>query len=161
MMKQVNIYTYSTARSPKSSKCESAGYVIELKTAKGPATVSDIFSVHSMTKYQVEMHVLKIALNRMNTLCELHIYTDSTYIAAGFEKWLADWKENDWQTKKKEPVKNETEWKELDALVQKYGHVLKFHVKEPHSYREWLKDNVEKEKKKCLKNLESSTQQKK
>ena len=160
-MVKVNIYTYSTAKSPKASKCEAVGYVIEMKTAKGDATAGDLLTVKDMTKYQAELYVLKKALSRINTMCELHIYTESEYIAAGFEKWLADWKQNNWKTKRDETVKNGKEWKELDALVQQYGHQLVFHVKEDHSYRKWFKENLEKEKAKCLKNLESSTQQKK
>ena len=160
-MKTVNIYTYTTAKSPKASKCEAVGYVIEMKTAKGDATAGDLLTVQNMTKYQSELHVLGKALNRINTMCELHIYTECEYVAAGFEKWLTEWKQNDWQNKRREAVKNSKEWKELDALVQKYDHVLVFHVKEDHSYKKWFKENLEKEKERCLRNLENSTQQKK
>ena len=159
-MKQVNIYTYSTAKSPRASKCEAVGYVIEYETAKGEASAGNLLTVQGMTKYQSELHVLQKALNRINTMCELHIYTECDYIAAGFEKWLAEWKLQDWKNKRDEEVKNSKEWKELDALVSKYGHVLVFHVKESHSYKKWFKENLEKEKQKCLKNLENSTQQK-
>lgn len=160
-MKQVNIYTYSTARSPKATKCEAVGYVVAYKTSKGEATVSGILSVKDMTRYQSELYVLKKALSRINTMCELHIYTECEYIAAGFEKWLEEWKANDWQTKRKETVKNSEEWQELDALVGKFDHKLTFHVKEDHSYKNWFIDNLEKEKQRCLKNLESSIRQKK
>ena len=160
-MKEVTIYTYTTAKSPKATKCETAGYVIERKTAKGDATAGDLLTVYDMTRYQTELYVLKMALSRMNTMCELHIHTECEYIAAGFEKWLPEWKLNGWKTKRGEEVKNATEWQELDALVEKHGHILVFHVKENHSYKNWLKDNLEKRKAKCLKSLESSTQQKK
>ena len=160
-MKVVNIYTYSTAKSPKTTKCEAVGYVIEFETAKGDATAGDLLTVKDMTRYQSELYVLKKALSRINTMCELHLYIECEYVAAGFEKWLTEWKLNDWKTKRGEAVKNSKEWKELDELMKKYGHVLEFHVKENHSYRNWLKDNLEKEKEKCLKNLENLTQQKK
>lgn len=160
-MKVVNIYTYTTAKSPKATKCEAVGYVIEMKTAKGDATAGDLLTVKDMTRYQSELYVLKKALSRINTMCELHIYTESEYVAAGFEKWLEEWKANNWLTKRKEAVKNSKEWQELDALVQKYGHELVFHVKEKHAYKKWFIENLEKEKQKCLKNLENSTQQKK
>lgn len=160
-MKQVNIYTYSTAKSPKASKCEAVGYVIEFETAKGDATAGDLLTVKDMTRYQSELHVLQKALARINTMCELHIYTECEYIAAGFEKWMEEWKLSGWQTKRGEAVKNSKEWKELDALVQKHGHKLVFHVKEEHSYKKWFKENLEKEKEKCLTSLENLTQQKK
>lgn len=160
-MKQVNIYTYSTAKSPKATKCEAVGYVIETETTKGDATVGALLTVKDTTKYQAELYVLKKALTRINTKCELHLYIECDYIAAGFGKWLTEWKENGWQTKRGEAVKNSKEWQELDALVQQYGHTLVFHVKEKHSYRNWFIDNLEKEKQKCLKNLENSIQRKK
>ena len=113
-----------------------------------------------MSKYQSELYVLKNALARINTMCELNIYTESEYVAAGFESWLDMWKANNWLTKAGKEVSNKKEWEELDALVQQYGHELVFHVKEAHSYRNWLKDNVEKEKTRCLKDLENLTVQK-
>ena len=118
-------------------------------------------TVKDTTKYQAELYVLKKALTRINTKCELHLYIECDYIAAGFGKWLTEWKENGWQTKRGEAVKNSKEWQELDALVQQYGHTLVFHVKEKHSYRNWFIDNLEKEKQRCLKNLENSIQLKK
>lgn len=161
-MKRVNIYTYSTAKSPKAAKsqCERAGYVIEFPTDKGDALAGNFVSIEGMTSYQSELHVLKVALDRINTMCELHLYTESNYIAAGLEKWLPKWKCENWQTKRGEPVKNIKEWQELDALVQQYGHELVIHVKEDHSYRNWLKENTEKEKERCLTNLENSIQRK-
>lgn len=141
----MNVYTYSTAKSPKAaeSQCEAVGYVIEFPTARGDASAGELLTVRGMTCYQSELYILEKALRRMNTMCELHIYTECGYVAAGFGKWLAGW-----QTKRKEPVRNAGEWKALDALVQQYGHVLVFHVKEEHSYRNWFRDNLE--KKKCL-----------
>ena len=160
-MKVVNIYTHTTAKSPKATKCEAVGYVIETKTAKGDATAGDLLTVKDMTRYQTELYVLKKALVRINTKCELHLFTECEYIAAGFEKWIADWKKSGWQTKRGEAVKNCKEWQELDELVGKHGHILVFHVKEHHSFKNWLIDNLEKEKQKCLTSLENSTQQKK
>ena len=160
-MKVVNIYTHTTAKSPKATKCEAAGYVIEFKTAKGDATAGDLLTVENMTKYQTELHVLKKALARINTMCEVHLYTECEYIAAGFEKWLEEWKKDNWKTARGEEVKNSGDWQELDALVQQYGHEIVLHVKEDHSYKKWFVDNLEKEKQKCLKNLGNSTQQKK
>ena len=158
-MKVVNIYTHTTAKSPKATKCEAVGYVVAYETSKGEASVSNILTVRNMTRYQSELYVLKKALSRINTKCELHLYTACEYIAAGFQKWLAEWEKNGWQTKRGEAVKNSKEWQELDELVQQYGHTLVFHVKEKHSYKKWFIENLEKEKQKCLINLESSTQQ--
>lgn len=159
-MKRVNIYTYSTAKSPK-TQCGAVGYVLEYQTQKGAVTLDKIEVIHDMTKYQSELYVLKMALSRINTMCELEIYTECGYVAAGFENWLPKWKENNWITEQKKEVSNRKEWEELDTIVRQYGHQLTFHTKEHHSYREWLKNNVEKEKTKCSKYLENLTAQKK
>lgn len=55
-MKRVNIYTYSTAKSPKAAKCqcERAGYVIEFPTDKGDASAGNFVTVDGMTSYQSE-----------------------------------------------------------------------------------------------------------
>lgn len=48
------------------------------------------------------------------------IYSDSKYITDAFNRhWLKSWKSNGW-TRKEGPLKNQTLWKELDALVEKH-----------------------------------------
>lgn len=162
-MMKVNIYTYSTAKSPKAAKsqCEAVGFVIEYQDRPDKA-VSQMKIINGMSWYQSELYVLERALSRINAMCEVHIYTECPYVAAGFEQgWLESWKGNGWKTAAKKEVSNLEEWKSLDAIVQQYDHELLFHVKEDHSYRKWLKNNMEKEKERCMKNLENSTQQKK
>ena len=163
-MKRVNIYTYTTAKSPKASEtqCEAYGYIVECDTTKGPATVSDISTMQGVNKYQLELRTLINALRRINTMCEVHVYLDCDYVAAGFTKgWIEQWKANGWMTATKREVKNSREWNLLDHMVCKYGHQIEFHVKEPHTYRNWLTSNVEKEKRKCSKNLENLIPQRK
>ena len=162
-MKRVNVYTYTTAKSPKAAEtqCEAYGYVVECDTSRGPATVSDISTMQGMNRYQLELRMLITALKRINTMCEVHVYLDCDYVAAGFKNgWIENWKAKGWVTATKQEVKNRREWELLDHIVSKYGHHMEFHVKKPHSYRNWLTSNVEKEKQKCLKNLENLTQQK-
>ena len=163
-MKRVNIYTYTTAKNPKASEtqCEAYGYIVECNTTKGPATVSDISTMQGMSRHQLELRTLINALRRINTMCEVHVYLDCDYVAAGFkEGWIEQWRANGWMTATKKEVKNSREWNLLDAMVRKFGHQLEFHVKEPHTYKNWLTSNVEKEKQKCLKSLENSIQQRK
>ena len=162
-MKRVNIYTYSTAKSPKSAKtqCEVVGFVIEHEDE--PEKAKPLMkSIHGMSWYQSELYVLERALSRLNTMYEVHVYLECNYVAAGFEQgWLEQWKANDWMTSSNKEVSNREEWEKLDALVQWLCDSIVFHVKEEHSYRKWLKNNMEKEKQRCLKSLENSTQQKK
>ena len=163
-MKRVNIYTYTTAKGPKAaeSQCEAYGYVVECETAKGMATISDISTMQGMSQNQLELRTLISAIRRINTTCEVHLYVESEYVAAGYTRgWVEKWKANEWLTATQQEVKNRREWDLLDHIIERHGHKVEFHVKEPHTYRNWLTSNVEKEKQKCLKSLENSIQQKK
>lgn len=151
MMKQVNIYTYSTAKSPKAAKsqCEAVGFVIEYQD-KPDKAVSQMKIIQGMSWYQSELYVLERALSRINAMYEVHVYIECPYVAAGFEQgWIKQWQENDWKTSSNEEVKNKAEWQALIALVQERSFLLVFHVKEDNSYRKWLKANMEKEKERC------------
>ena len=152
-MEQVNIYTYSTAKSPKAAKsqCEAVAFIIEYQD-KPESAKPQMKIIQGMSSYQSELYVLERAISRLNTMYEVHIYTECSYVAAGFKQgWIESWKANDWKTATNEQVKNEIEWRALDETVQQYGHELVFHVKEDHSYRNWLKSNIEKEKDKWKK----------
>ena len=150
-MERVNIYTYSTAKSPKAmkSQCEAVCFVIEYQDRPDKA-ISQMKIIKEMSWYQSELYVLERALSRINAMYEVHVYTECSYVAAGFEQgWIEQWKENDWITSSNEEVKNKAEWQALLEQVQQCD--LVFHVKEEHSYRKWLKANMEKEKERCRK----------
>ncbi len=130
--------------------------MLEYNTEKGAVTLDNREIVHGMSRYQSELYVLEKALTRINTMCELHIYIECDYVAAGFEQgWIEKWNENNWTTSSGKEVSNKREWIALEQKMK--PHQFYFHTKEEHSYRNWLKNNVEKEKLVCLKNLENST----
>ena len=152
-MATVNIYTYSTAKSPKAAKsqCEAVAFIIEYQD-KPESAKPQMKIIQGMSSYQSELYVLERALSRLKTMYEVHVYTECNYVAAGFERgWIEKWKANGWKTAIDGPVKNETEWRALNEAVQQYGHELVFHVKEDHSYRNWLKNNIERAKKRWRK----------
>jgi ribonuclease HI len=63
------------------------------------------------------------------------IYTDSAYLHNCYtQKWYVNWKKNGWKTAKKEPVKNQDLWMQLDELVNK--HHCKFSWVKGHSDNE-------------------------
>lgn len=150
-MKRVNIYTYSTAKSPKAAKsqCEAVCFVIEYED-KSESALPQMKIIKEMSWYQSELYVLERALSRINTMYEVHVYTECPYVAAGFDQeWIKQWEENDWKTSSGDEVKNKEEWLALLKQVQQCCEELIFHVKEPHPYRNWMKDNMEKEKKRA------------
>ena len=51
---------------------------------------------------------------------EIEIYTDSQYVRLGITEWIHKWIKNNWQTSKKEPVKNKELWMQLYELTKSY-----------------------------------------
>jgi len=62
----------------------------------------------------------------------LEIFTDSKYLKDGIEKWIISWKNNNWKTAAKKPVKNKDLWLELDKLIS--NHDITWH---------WVKGHAE------------------
>ena len=56
------------------------------------------------------------ALREMNAKSQITIYTDSQYVKLGITEWIKKWIINNWQTSKKEDVKNKDLWVELYNL---------------------------------------------
>lgn len=76
------------------------------------------------------------ALKLLKYACEVDLYSDSAYVVNAFrQKWIENWKKNNWKTASKEPVKNKELWQELDKLTQ--IHQVKFHKVKGHSDNEF------------------------
>ena len=76
------------------------------------------------------------ALKLLKYTCEVDLYSDSAYVVNTFkQKWIDNWKKNNWKTASKEPVKNKELWQELDKLTQ--IHKVKFHKVKGHSDNEF------------------------
>ena len=56
------------------------------------------------------------ALKEMKSNEQIEIYTDSQYVKLGITEWINKWVVNNWQTSKKEDVKNKDLWIELYNL---------------------------------------------
>jgi ribonuclease HI len=50
----------------------------------------------------------------------IDLYTDSKYVMNGITQWIVGWKQKNWKTAAKKPVKNADLWQQLDKLNQKY-----------------------------------------
>jgi len=66
------------------------------------------------TNNRMELTAVIEALKTVKKSSNIVVYTDSTYVKDGITSWLARWKQNNWQTSKKSPVKNIDLWQELD-----------------------------------------------
>ncbi len=69
----------------------------------------------------MEITAVLEALKLLKVECNVKIYSDSAYVVNAFnQKWIENWKKNNWRTSGKDPVKNKELWEELYELVQKH-----------------------------------------
>ena len=68
------------------------------------------------TNNRMELMAPINALINMSPKYEIEIYTDSQYVKLGITEWINTWTKNNWQTSKREDVKNKDLWLELYNL---------------------------------------------
>jgi ribonuclease HI len=77
-------------------------------------------SVKDTTNNKMELMAPIKALQEVKKRQPIEIYTDSQYLKLGITDWIHKWIKNNWQTSKKEPVKNKELWMELYELTKYY-----------------------------------------
>ena len=68
------------------------------------------------TNNKMELMAPINALKKIDKDKKVEIYTDSKYVKLGITEWIHKWTKNNWQTSKKEDVKNKELWIELFEL---------------------------------------------
>jgi len=74
-------------------------------------------SVKDTTNNKMELMAPIKALQEIKEKQPIEIYTDSQYVRLGITDWVHKWIKNNWQTSKKEPVKNKELWVQLYELT--------------------------------------------
>ena len=77
-------------------------------------------SVKNTTNNKMELMAPIKALQEVKEQQPIEIYTDSQYVKLGITNWIHKWIKNNWQTSKKEPVKNKDLWMELYDLTKSH-----------------------------------------
>ena len=72
------------------------------------------------TNNRMELTAAVRGLGALKEPCEVEIVTDSEYLKRGITEWLPRWKRNGWRTARKQPVKNQDLWAELDELAKRH-----------------------------------------
>lgn len=85
--------------------------------------IQDKIDVHTNNISELCAFIYAIKKFR-NKYGKLIIYTDSSYIVNGLNKWIPMWKRRNWKN-----VKNVILWKSLDKLIKKNPHITYSHVK--------------------------------
>ncbi|MDA8833896.1 ribonuclease HI [Candidatus Pelagibacter bacterium] len=77
-------------------------------------------SVKDTTNNKMELMAPIMALKQIKQNDQIEIYTDSQYVRLGITEWVHKWIKNNWQTSKKEPVKNKELWIQLYKLTNQF-----------------------------------------
>jgi ribonuclease HI len=72
------------------------------------------------TNNKMELMAPINALKKINKGKKVEIYIDSKYVKLGITEWIHKWIKNNWQTSKKENVKNKELWIELFKLTKSF-----------------------------------------
>lgn len=86
------------------------------------------------TNNRMEMQAVIEGLKSLKKRCSVELYSDSSYVLQGLQKWMAGWKKKGWirmEGGRKKPVKNVELWQELDRLIKL--HEVKYHHVRGHS----------------------------
>ncbi|MDA9562627.1 ribonuclease HI [Candidatus Pelagibacter bacterium] len=88
-------------------------------------------SEKNTTNNRMELMAPIAALSKITKKKKVQIFTDSQYVKMGITNWIHNWIKNNWQTSKKEDVKNKDLWLNLYKLTQSYDvewHWVKAHA---------------------------------
>ena len=72
------------------------------------------------TNNRMELRAAVEALRALKRPCRVDFYTDSQYLQRGITEWLPRWVQNNWQTSRKRPVKNQDLWQALWKALQEH-----------------------------------------
>lgn len=90
------------------------------------------------TNNRMELLAVIKALQALKRSCKIALHTDSSYVQKGMTEWLDGWKQRQWRTASKKPVKNADLWQELDDLAKQHDiswHWVKGHAGDPGNER--------------------------
>ena len=90
------------------------------------------------TNNRMELMAAIRALEALTRPMAVDLYTDSTYVRGGITEWLANWKQRNWRTASKKPVKNVDLWQRLDIAASRHQvvwHWIKGHAGDPGNER--------------------------
>ena len=72
------------------------------------------------TNNRMELMAAIAALEALKRPCDVQLSTDSQYLSKGITEWLPRWRERNWRTAARKPVKNSDLWQRLDQAVARH-----------------------------------------
>lgn len=88
------------------------------------------------TNNQMELLAAIKGLEALKQSCNVELYSDSSYLVNAYNnKWIDNWKKNNWKNASKQPVKNKELWERLEKLGS--IHNIKYIKVKGHSNNEY------------------------
>lgn len=72
------------------------------------------------TNNRMELTAAIRALEALKRPCRVRLTTDSQYLMQGIAAWLPTWRQRNWRTANRKPVKNVDLWQRLDELASRH-----------------------------------------
>lgn len=145
----VKIYTYSTIKSIRPT--EGVGlYILATEIGDSEATLQGQvrFREDPEEKWEYEKASDKLsqlitaleAVKRLNMKCDaLEIYTDSSYLVAGWDAgWIDKWKNNGWKDVHGKEIAHSKLWQGIDEKLTEINAKPLFHLMERHPWTGWF-----------------------
>ena len=110
------------------------GWAFILRDVKTGKELTGAGGQRDTTNNRMEMQAVIEGLTALKKSCRVELYSDSSYVLQGLQKWMAGWKKKGWvrmEGGRKKPVKNVELWQDLDRLVVQ--HAMKYHHVKGHS----------------------------
>lgn len=115
-MTQQTVYLYTDGACKGNPGIGGWGVIMQYKQHE-----KELFGAEeNTTNNRMELTAIIQGLSALTRSCHVVIHTDSQYVKNGMEKWIHNWKTNNWFTASKQPVKNQDLWQQLDQLAQKH-----------------------------------------
>ena len=141
-MWKVDIYldTDSAYQRKRQRKC---GYVLAT-IVRGEEKTKESFAIANGTYHQTTLQTLIEALSRMTAPSQICIHTQDDYVASRLTK-LEEMAASGWIDTKKQPIKNQEEWKQIYNLAHAFPEPHEIAARsEKHSYSTWMQEEMRK-----------------
>jgi ribonuclease HI len=94
------------------------GWAVLLRSADGERELSG--GEPLTTNNRMELMAAIMALEALETPCEVILTTDSQYVRQGITEWLPVWSRRGWKTTSGDPVKNRDLWERLHMAASRH-----------------------------------------
>lgn len=138
---RVNIYIETSRRGPSKGKGKYI-YVLEYMLKDGtPYTKDGTETFEKINENKLVLKAIIAAGKRLTKPCSIRIFTGCNHVLSTVHNsWHIQWQKNGWQKKNGEPIKNAALWEELVAVLDKHAVT---YTKDEHSYKRWMREQLE------------------